>query len=181
MPCYFWTSRVGWCDGNALYMYSGSEGVVWLQSRLEHRLSWLKLSGLPQSLQPNSGIAPQTRPLSFPSTSFRIHYSPSFSLSTLIVTVSVTENWAQQLAGFLFLVCSFRTLVSDMTFRNIKNILCDGHFSFSSFFYLDGLGYLASSHSELIMKLWNLWTVGRTLWTGDQPIARPLPIQVNTE
>jgi hypothetical protein len=43
----------------------------------------------------------------------------------------------------------------------------------------DGLGSLASS---LILKLWILWTVGRTPWTGDQRDARPLPnTNTNTE
>jgi hypothetical protein len=48
------------------------------------------------------------------------------------------------------------------------------------FFYLGGLGSLACSHSELIMKLWMVLTVGRTSWMDDQPVARPLPTQENT-
>jgi hypothetical protein len=31
------------------------------------------------------------------------------------------------------------------------------------------------------MKLWILYRVGRTPWTGDQPVARPLPTQNKTE
>jgi hypothetical protein len=40
------------------------------------------------------------------------------------------------------------------------------------FFYLDGLGFLASFHSGLIMKLWIKETVGRTPWTSDQPCRK---------
>jgi hypothetical protein len=49
--------------------------------------------------------------------------------------------------------------------------------------YLDGLGYLAYSHSKLCLELWTLQTVGRTPWTGDQNFAKPLPTQdkTNTE
>jgi hypothetical protein len=32
----------------------------------------------------------------------------------------------------------------------------------------------------LLFQFLNLYTVGRTLWTGDQPVARPLPTQNNT-
>jgi hypothetical protein len=46
---------------------------------------------------------------------------------------------------------------------------------------LQGLGLLACSGSEFIFwNLWIYWTVGRIPWTGDQPDARPLPIQDNT-
>jgi hypothetical protein len=51
-------------------------------------------------------------------------------------------------------------------------------FFFFFFFYLDGLGLLASAHSELInFKIWILQTVGRTRWATEQPVAKPLPIQ----
>jgi hypothetical protein len=41
---------------------------------------------------------------------------------------------------------------------------------------------LASSGSEFIFwNLWIYWTVGRTPWTGDQPVARPLPIYRTTQ
>jgi len=46
---------------------------------------------------------------------------------------------------------------------------------------LQGLGLLACSGSEFIF--WNVriyWTVGTTPWTGDQPIAIPLPTQNST-
>jgi hypothetical protein len=46
-------------------------------------------------------------------------------------------------------------------------------------FCLDGLGSLAYSHTELIRKLWILQTLGKTPWTGDQPVARPLPTHDN--
>jgi hypothetical protein len=46
--------------------------------------------------------------------------------------------------------------------------------------FLDGLSSLACSHSELILELQVLQTVGRTPWTGDQPISMPLLIQDNT-
>jgi hypothetical protein len=72
------------------------------------------------------------------------------------VTVS---HWAQPLAGFRFSVFSFRTLVSDDFLKSGAHILRDVHFSFIC---LDGLGYLACYHSELILKLWTLRTVGRT-------------------
>jgi hypothetical protein len=45
-----------------------------------------------------------------------------------------------------------------------------------------GLRPLACFDSEF--NFWNLWiyfwTFGRTPWTGDQPVARPLPTQVST-
>jgi hypothetical protein len=41
---------------------------------------------------------------------------------------------------------------------------------------------LACSGSEFIFwNLWIYWTVGRTPWTGDQPDARPVPIQRITQ
>jgi hypothetical protein len=49
----------------------------------------------------------------------------------------------------------------------------------SFFFYLDRLASLACSHSELILKLLILYTVGRTPWMEDQPIAWTLNIQDN--
>jgi hypothetical protein len=48
------------------------------------------------------------------------------------------------------------------------------------FVYLDWLGPVTCPHSELIMKLWILQTVGITPWTRDQPEARPLSAQDNT-
>jgi hypothetical protein len=47
------------------------------------------------------------------------------------------------------------------------------------FFYRDELGSLACSHSELILKLSHRHLVGLS-WTGEQPMARPLPAQDNT-
>jgi hypothetical protein len=44
---------------------------------------------------------------------------------------------------------------------------------FFCLFYLDELDPLACSHSELLEKLRILYTLGRTSWTEDQPIARP--------
>jgi hypothetical protein len=52
---------------------------------------------------------------------------------------------------------------------------------FTFFFYLDGRGSLSYSHSELInSEIWILQTVGRTPWTGDELVTRPLPTQDNT-
>jgi hypothetical protein len=31
------------------------------------------------------------------------------------------------------------------------------------------------------LRFLNLYTVGRTIWTGDQPVARPLPIHRTTQ
>jgi hypothetical protein len=53
-------------------------------------------------------------------------------------------------------------------------------FSGTYFFSLDGLVSLVGSHSELILKQSVLQTVCRAPWTGDQPVARPLPTQDNT-
>jgi hypothetical protein len=39
----------------------------------------------------------------------------------------------------------------------------------SFLFCTEELGFLACSHSKLILKLWNLQTAGRIPWTGDQP------------
>jgi hypothetical protein len=41
----------------------------------------------------------------------------------------------------------------------------------------------ACSHSESVLKLWILWTVGSTPWTGDQPVSMSLLTQeyTNTE
>jgi hypothetical protein len=48
------------------------------------------------------------------------------------------------------------------------------------FFYFERLCFLACSHSELIPKLWILYKVGRTPWSGDLSIARLLPTQNKT-
>jgi hypothetical protein len=44
-----------------------------------------------------------------------------------------------------------------------------------------GLGSLVCFHLELIMELWILQAVGKTLGMGKQPVTRPLPTQDNTE
>jgi hypothetical protein len=53
-------------------------------------------------------------------------------------------------------------------------------FSFSSsFLHLDGLGSLASLHSELIIRLSScrqLVVLTGLDWTGDRPVARPLHV-----
>jgi len=46
---------------------------------------------------------------------------------------------------------------------------------------LQGLGLMACSNSEFnFAEFMNLWTFGRTSWTGNQPNARPLPTHDNT-
>jgi hypothetical protein len=51
---------------------------------------------------------------------------------------------------------------------------------FFFFLCLDGLGFVACSRSELInSEMWTLQIVGGTPWTGDQPVAKPLPTQDN--
>jgi len=52
----------------------------------------------------------------------------------------------------------------------------------SNDFHKFGLGPLDFSDSEFdFWSLWlYFWTCGRTLWTGDQPVARPLPTQDST-
>jgi hypothetical protein len=46
---------------------------------------------------------------------------------------------------------------------------------------MQGLGLLAYSGSEFFSETYeSIWTVGKTPWTGDQPDARPLPTQDNT-
>jgi hypothetical protein len=46
---------------------------------------------------------------------------------------------------------------------------------------LPGLGLMACSDSEFnFSEFMNLWTIGRTPWTGDRPDGRPLPTQDNT-
>jgi hypothetical protein len=62
-----------------------------------------------------------------------------------------------------------RNVVTEIT--KITRWLKVGN-SFLSF--TDGLGPVACSHSKLILQLWILQAVGKTPWTGDQPIARPL-------
>jgi hypothetical protein len=42
-------------------------------------------------------------------------------------------------------------------------------------------GSTALCWSLAAFQFLNMYTVGRTLWTGDQPIARPLPIQGTTQ
>jgi hypothetical protein len=39
-------------------------------------------------------------------------------------------------------------------------------FFFFFFFFIDGLGPVACSHAELILKLWIFLALGRTPWTG---------------
>jgi hypothetical protein len=62
----------------------------------------------------------------------------------------------------------------------VKNVQKQWLIFFFFFFYLDGSGYLACAHSELFNSEIILQTVGRTPWTGDQPVARPLPTQDKT-
>jgi hypothetical protein len=45
---------------------------------------------------------------------------------------------------------------------------------------LYGLGLVACSISELLLKLWIISTIGKTPWKGNQPHARPLRPQDNT-
>jgi hypothetical protein len=48
--------------------------------------------------------------------------------------------------------------------------------------YLDGLDSLACSLSELInSEVLTLLIVSTTPWTGDYPVAKPLPTQDSTE
>jgi hypothetical protein len=49
----------------------------------------------------------------------------------------------------------------------------DGLHLLKLFFFLNGLGPLAFVHSELMNSdTWNLQTVGKTPWTGDQPCRK---------
>jgi hypothetical protein len=50
-----------------------------------------------------------------------------------------------------------------------------------SFFFLDELGCLPYSHSELFLNLRILLTVGRSPWADDQPVGKPLPTQGDTD
>jgi hypothetical protein len=47
-------------------------------------------------------------------------------------------------------------------------------------FYVGGLGPVAFSHFGINLKLWNLHRAVRTPWTRNQPIAKPLSTQNNT-
>jgi hypothetical protein len=79
-----------------------------------------------------------------------------------------------------FFLPNFPTKI-NMYFSSHQFVVHVPSISFSLLlFCLDGLSSLACGHSELILKLRILQTVGRTPWTGDQPVARPLHTQDST-
>jgi hypothetical protein len=64
--------------------------------------------------------------------------------------------------------------------RGLRDSSADVVIPVWSTYCLYGLGIAICSNSQLLMKLWISSTVGRTYWTGDQAVARPLPTQGST-
>jgi hypothetical protein len=83
--------------------------------------------------------------------------------------------------------CTFQCLPWSCLFEpNRKPLISFGPVStehliyvYWNYLFFDRLDPLASPSCKPILKLGILQTVGRAPWTGKQPIARPLPAQVN--
>jgi hypothetical protein len=62
----------------------------------------------------------------------------------------------------------------------LRNPTMGWHVTLLLLLYLYGIGCLACSHSESINSEFLIpQTVGKSPWTDDQPVARPLPTQDN--